>query len=75
MDREWGELMAPSSMRAGVTVDELWAANKTLIVAYNNYETNIAHSFLWPKIPQVFRFDQSSPIESVVVIHWKWGKS
>jgi len=50
--KEWGELMAPSSMRAGVTVDELWAANKTLIVAYNNYETNIAHSFLWPKIPQ-----------------------
>ena len=45
--------MASINVGADVTVDKLWASNKTLIVAYADYDTRVAHPFLWSNIPQV----------------------
>jgi len=52
VERELGEYMAPSNIGAHVTLDQLWAINKTLIVAYAHGTTRAAHPLLWPSIPQ-----------------------
>ena len=47
---ELGEFMAPDWMGPGVTPNELWAANKTLIVTYANTHNHALNGNLWPEV-------------------------
>jgi len=59
LHRHWGDWMASINVGADVTVDKLWASNKTLIVAYADYDTRVAHPFLWSNIPQEWGDERS----------------
>lgn len=47
-----GDWMVPFSVGTSVTMNDLWALNKTLIVAYADEWTRTNHPLLWPSIPQ-----------------------
>lgn len=47
---ELGDFMAPDWMSAGTTPNELWAANKTLIVTYANGPSQALNGLLWPEV-------------------------
>lgn len=55
LERELGSFMAPADQRDNATLNQLWAAKKTLIVAYADTATRRDHPLLWPSIPQVSR--------------------
>lgn len=52
--QEVGEFMVPDTMGSGVTPNELWAANKTLIVTYGDSATSAFNGNLWPKVEQAW---------------------
>ena len=48
--QELGEFMAPDHMGPDVTPNELWQANKTLIVTYSNIARSAFNSLLWTTV-------------------------
>ena len=48
--QELGDYMVPDRMGADVTPNELWAANKTLIVTYGNTPNHAFNSLLWSEV-------------------------
>ena len=52
--QELGDFMAPDSMGPDVTPNELWRANKTLIVTYGNTPQSAFNSLLWPDVEQAW---------------------
>ena len=47
---ELGEFMAPDWMGSDVTLNELWAANKTLIITYGSAENHLFNGLLWSEV-------------------------
>ena len=52
--QELGEFMAPDWMGSGVTPNELWAANKTLILTYANAPNHAFNGNLWSDVEQAW---------------------
>ena len=52
--QEVGEFMVPDWMGSGITPNELWAANKTLIVTYGDSASSAFNGNLWPEVEQAW---------------------
>ena len=52
--QELGDFMAPDHMGLDVTPNELWKANKTLIITYGNIAQSAFNSLLWPEVEQAW---------------------
>ena len=52
--QEVGEFMVPDWMGSKVTPNELWAANKTLIVTYGDGVSSAFNGNLWPEVQQAW---------------------
>ena len=52
--QELGDFMAPDHMGPTVTPNELWRANKTLIVTYGNIAQSAFNGLIWPEVEQAW---------------------
>ena len=48
---ELGQWMSPRVY--DVTMGELWASDKRLIISYNDWPSRRRNEYLWPSVPQV----------------------
>ena len=57
---ELGDFMAPDWMGNGITPNQLWAANKTLIVTYSHTPNQAFNGLLWSEVEHAWGDARSS---------------